>query len=91
MVDWNSIEPRLWGKVMEKAWGCAQCPGAMPRGFLMRNMMARMLKPTSETSWMTLMAMARFVEPVMPRTAMKPTRIAKTTAIATWADNGALM
>src|SRR5664279_1498740 len=80
MVDWKSMADRLWGQVMEKLVGWAHC--VAPRGFLIRNMIARMLKPTSETSWMMLMAMEMFVLPVMPRTAMKPTKIENRTAMA---------
>ena len=59
MVDWNSIAPRLCGNTMDMACGCAHWVACS--GFFSRNMIASTLKPTSETSWMTLMAMARLV------------------------------
>src|ERR1035438_6335741 len=79
MVDWKSMADRLWGQVMEKLVGCAHW--VAPRGFFTRNMIARMLKPTRDTSWMMLMAMEMLVLPVMPRTAMKPTNTENSTAM----------
>ena len=89
MVDWNSIAPRLCGQTMETAAGWAHWVAW--RGLVSRKLIARMLKPTSETSWMMLMAMARLVEPVMPRTAIHPTTTENAIAIRICTYIGALM
>ncbi len=47
-------------------------------------MIARTLNPTRETSCMTLMAIATFVDPLIPLTAMNPTAIENSMATPIW-------
>src|SRR5450759_329216 len=74
IVDWSRILEKLCGKTIELATGWYHPAAATPSGFFTRNRIARILKTTSEVSWITLITMLAVVEPLIPRTAIRPTR-----------------
>src|SRR5258708_962241 len=77
--------PRLCGTTIEAAVGGYHAATSRCRGLLERKAMHNTLNTTRAVNWITLIAMATLVEPLIPRTAIEPTMTEKMMHTPTWA------